>query len=111
MAAHSPETATRETEAPRTTAAQTPATATTGGRSGRALTAMILGIVSIPGALIAILGVILGIVAIVLGATARGEIRRDGLTNSGQAMAGIVCGSIGLLLGVANMIAGVMAAT
>jgi hypothetical protein len=31
--------------------------------------------------------------------------------DSGQAMAGIICGSFGLLLGVANMIAGVMAAT
>jgi hypothetical protein len=72
---------------------------------------MILGIVSIPGALIALLGIVLGIVAIVLGATARGEIRRNGFTNSGQAMAGIVCGSIGLVLGLLNMIAGIMATT
>jgi hypothetical protein len=105
MAAHSPET-TREREAPRATTTphdgRAPATTTTRDRSGGALAAMIVGIVSIPAALIAILGVALGIVAIVLGVNAR----RAGAINSGQAMAGIVCGSIGLLLGLANMIAG-----
>jgi hypothetical protein len=115
MAATGPETTTPTREAPRSTASpldqHAPPTASTGGRSGRATTAMILGIISIPAALIAILGVILGIVAIVLGATARGDIRRRGLTNEGQALAGLICGSIGLLLGVANMIAGVIAAT
>jgi hypothetical protein len=112
MAAHTPETPTREREAPRTTSTpgDQPAPAT-GDRSGRALTAMILGIVSIPGALIALLGIVLGIVAIVLGTIARGEIRRGGLTNSGQAMAGIILGSIGLLLGLVNMIAGIAATT
>jgi Domain of unknown function (DUF4190) len=82
--------------------------ASTAGRSGRATTSMILGIISIPAALFAILGVILGVVAIVLGATARSDIRRRGLTNEGQA--GVICGSIGLLLGLANMIAGIVAA-
>jgi hypothetical protein len=112
MAAHSPETATREREATRTAATPSEQRApATGGRSGRALTSMILGIISIPGALIALLGIVLGIVAIVLGATARGEIRRGGLTNSGQAMAGMILGSIGLLLGLVNMIAGIAATT
>jgi hypothetical protein len=105
MAAHSPETTARETDTPRATPA-----APAGRRSGRATTAMILGIVSIPAALLAILGVILGVLAIVFGAIARGEIRRNGFTNSSQAMAGIICGSIGLVLGLINMIAGVLAA-
>jgi Domain of unknown function (DUF4190) len=112
-ATDSPETTTTR-DTPQTTASpldqHAPPTATTGGRSGRATTSMILGIISIPAALIAILGVVLGIVAIVLGATARGDIRRRGLTNAGQATAGIICGSIGLALGLANMIAGIMAA-
>jgi Domain of unknown function (DUF4190) len=110
MAAHSPETTTRESEAPRATPSAPDVHAQTGRRSGRATTAMILGIVSIPAALIAILGVVLGVLAIVFGAIARGEIRRNGFTNSGQAMAGIICGSIGLVLGLINLIAGVMAA-
>ena len=98
MAAHSSETTAGPTTA-------------TDRRSGRATTAMILGIVSIPAALIAIVGVILGILAIVFGAIARGEIRRNGLANAGQATVGVICGSIGLVLGLINMIAGVMAAT
>jgi hypothetical protein len=93
-----------ETVAPEPTPAPRPA-------RWRPTTSMILGIISIPAALFAILGVILGVVAIVLGATARGDIQRRGLTNSGQAMAGLICGSIGLVLGLANMIAGVIAAT
>jgi hypothetical protein len=113
-ATESPETTTTR-ERPRDTASpldqHAPPTASTSGRSGRATTSMILGIISIPAALFAILGVILGVVAIVLGATARGDIQRRGLTNSGQAMAGLICGSIGLVLGLANMIAGVIAAT
>jgi expansin (peptidoglycan-binding protein) len=95
MAAHSPET-TREREAPRTTA--TPhdgrAPATTSGHSGGALASMIVGIIAIPAVLIPILAIVMGIVAIVLGASAR----KKGATNSGQAMAGIICGSIGLIL-------------
>jgi Domain of unknown function (DUF4190) len=112
-ATDSPGTTAREE--PRDTASpldrHAPPTASTGARSGRATTSMILGIISIPAAIIALLGVILGIVAIVLGATARSDIRRRGLTNEGQATAGLILGSIGLLLGIANMIAGIMAAT
>ena len=114
-ATDSPETTTSTREAPRDTASpldqHAPPTASTGFRSGRATTSMILGIISIPAALFAILGVILGVIAIVLGATARGEAGRRGLTNAGQATAGMICGSIGLVLGLANMIAGVIAAT
>jgi hypothetical protein len=47
----------------------------------------------------------------VFGAIARGEIRRNGLANAGQATVGVICGSIGLVLGLINLIAGVMAAT
>jgi hypothetical protein len=113
-ATDSPETTTTR-EPPRSTASpldqHAPPTASTGGRSGRATASMILGIISIPAALFAILGVILGVIAVVLGATARGDIARRGLTNSGQAMAGMILGSIGLVLGLANMIAGIIAAT
>ena len=70
-------------------------------RSGRALAALILGIISIPAALIAILGLVVGIVAVVLGATARGSRHR------GQATAGMVLGAIGIVLAIANMVAAV----
>jgi hypothetical protein len=115
-ATNDPETTTtREQEAPRATASpldqHAPPTASTGASSGRATASLILGIISIPAALIAILGIILGVIAVVLGATARGDIQRRGLRNSGHAMAGMILGSIGLVLGVANMVAGIIVAT
>lgn len=69
----------------------------TGRRSGMAVAAMILGILSIPAILIPILAFILGILAVVLGAVAKSQIKRSGMTNGGQAMAGIVCGAIGIV--------------
>jgi hypothetical protein len=61
---------------------------------------MIVGIIAIPAVLIPILAIVMGIIAIVLGVSAR----RNGATNTGQAMAGIVCGSIGLVLALAIIV-------
>jgi hypothetical protein len=102
-ATDSPETTTQDAPRPTAPPADQPTTepATTGRTSGRATTSMVLGILSIPAAIIPILAWILGVVAIVLGATARGEIKRTGIGGSGRAMAGIICGIIGLVLGLA----------
>lgn len=81
------------------------------GTPGRATAALILGILSIPAAVIAILGLVLGVIAIVMGATARSDIRRNRRSGAGTATAGVVLGSIGTLLAVANMIAGIAAMT
>ena len=72
----------------------TSTTARTGGHSGGALASMIVGIIAIPAVLIPILAIVMGIIALVLGISAR----RSGATNTGQALAGIICGSIGILL-------------
>jgi hypothetical protein len=113
-ATDSPETTTTR-EAPRPTASpldqHAPPTATTGRTSGRATTSMILGIISIPVAIIPIAAWILGITAIVLGATSRGEIRRTGIGGNGRAMAGIICGVIGVVIGLAVFVANLSAAT
>jgi hypothetical protein len=108
MAATEEPTATREPASASPLDQYAPPTASTGGRSGRATAALTVGIISIPAAIIAIAGVILGVVAIVLGATARGDARRNRLRGAGQATAGMICGIIGLLLGLANMLAAVM---
>jgi hypothetical protein len=113
-ATDNPESVTRtQTEAPRETASpldeHAPPTATQGRRSGRATTALILGIIAIPAALIPIAAWILGITAIVLGSTARADIRRDGLRGGGQATAAIVCGAIGIFLGVIVFLASLSA--
>ena len=77
--------------------ASTHAAPAAGTKSGMAVAAMIVGILSIPALLIPILAIILGIVAIVLGVVAKGQIRKSGMSNAGQATAGIVCGAIGVV--------------
>jgi di/tricarboxylate transporter len=77
------------------------------GNSGAGLAAMIVGIIAIPAVLIPILAIVMGIVAIVLGVNAR----RNGATNTGQAMAGIICGSIGLILALGIIVAAAASAS
>jgi hypothetical protein len=103
-----PEAPVRERESAPATASpldqHAPPTAPTAKRSGRAMTSLILGIISIPACVIPIAAWILGVVAIVLGATARADIRRSGLMGEGQATAGMVCGAIGIVAGIAIFI-------
>ena len=114
MAAAQPETPTREREQ-RASASpmdgHAPPTATTGKRPGRAVTAMVLGIIAVPAALLPPAGLILGIIAMVLGWTARTEIRRHRLQGEPQALIGFILGSIGLILAIANGVAGAIMAS
>jgi Domain of unknown function (DUF4190) len=107
MATH-PETPTRE---PRADPMDRPAApvAATGQSSGKATTSMVLGIISIPVAiLIPIIGLVIGIVGLTLGLMARGDIDRRGLSNRGQAKAGVILNSIGMVLAIAIVIAAVI---
>jgi Domain of unknown function (DUF4190) len=100
---HSPEVPTRERERPPAASPldqHAAPTTPTARRSGRAMTSLILGIISIPAGLIPIAAWVLGVVAIVLGATARSDIRRNGLMGESQAIAGMVCGALGIVIGV-----------
>lgn len=118
MSAHTPET-TRAPERPTDGTARfdrgdaTAATPAATGRttSGRATAALILGILSIPAALLPIVGLIVGVVGLVLGITAKGDIRRRGLTNMSHAKWGVILSCIGLVLTVANAVAGAIIAT
>uniref|UniRef100_UPI0007C74D1F DUF4190 domain-containing protein n=1 Tax=Streptomyces graminilatus TaxID=1464070 RepID=UPI0007C74D1F len=47
------------------------------------------------------LAIVLGILAVVLGLVARGRARRGQATNGGQALAGIICGAVAIVLAVA----------
>jgi uncharacterized protein DUF4190 len=61
-------------------------------KSGKAIAALILGILS----LIAPFGIVFGLIAIVLGVIGRKEIAADsGLEGAGMALAGIITGAIG----------------
>jgi hypothetical protein len=106
------------TESPEQTRATTPAngrrfgdqpvstsTTTTSPASGRATASLVLGILSIPAAiLIAIVGIALGVIGLVLGFTARTDMRRAA-AGSGKVTAGIVLSSIGIVLGILNIAA------
>jgi Domain of unknown function (DUF4190) len=76
----------------------TPPTTTTGRRSGRAITALIVGIIALLTVLIPLVSWILGIVAIVLGANARADIRRNRCLGAGQAKAAIILGALALVV-------------
>jgi hypothetical protein len=112
MSAHGPETTThdRQDEATgRFTRGEAPAT--TGGTSGRATAAFVLGILAIPTALFPLIGLPIGLVGLILGLTAKGDIGRRGLTNMGHAKWGVILSSIGLVLTIANMVVGAIIAT
>jgi hypothetical protein len=70
------------------------------------LISMIAGIVSIPGACCAILGILAGAAALVLGILGMRKASAGQASNRGQALAGVICGSIGLVFSIVSAIAG-----
>jgi hypothetical protein len=68
-------------------------------KNGFGTAALILGILALLFFLLGPLAIVLGIVAIVLGVLGRGRVRDGIATNGGAALAGIVLGALGLLLG------------
>ncbi len=72
-------------------------------RSGKAIAALVCGILSL-----ILFGIILGAVAVVLGTMARKEIRENpNLDGDGMALAGIITGAIGAVLAVVLIALGV----
>jgi hypothetical protein len=72
-------------------------------RSGKAIAALVCGILSL-----ILFGIILGVVAVVLGTMARREIAADSsLEGDGMALAGIITGAIGAVLAVILIALGV----
>jgi hypothetical protein len=70
------------------------------GKSGKATTSMVLGIIGVIASIIPIAAWVLGGIALGLGLSARSQIRRHGLSGSGQASAGIVLGIIAIVAGI-----------
>ncbi|WP_234389958.1 DUF4190 domain-containing protein [Streptomyces sp. MMG1533] len=68
--------------------------------NGMGTAALVIGIVSAVGFCMWPIAIIGGILAVVLGVLARQKARRGESTNAGQALAGIICGSVGLALSV-----------
>ncbi|MFE7928905.1 DUF4190 domain-containing protein [Streptomyces sp. NPDC057456] len=71
-----------------------------GDSNGMGIAALVLGIVSAVGFCMWPLAVVLGILGITFGAVGRGKARRGEASNPGQALAGIICGSVGIVLAI-----------
>ncbi|QEV20559.1 DUF4190 domain-containing protein [Streptomyces alboniger] len=72
--------------------------------NGMGVAALVLGIIATVGFCLGPLAVVLGVLAVVFGAVGRGKARRGEATNGGQALAGIICGSVGIVLGAAFLV-------
>ncbi|MEU0148330.1 DUF4190 domain-containing protein [Streptomyces sp. NPDC006288] len=66
--------------------------------NGLGTAAMVLGIIAVVGFCMWGLGIILGILALIFGIIGRGRARRGEATNGGMALAGIILGSISIVV-------------
>ncbi|MET7964756.1 DUF4190 domain-containing protein [Micromonospora zamorensis] len=73
------------------------------------LVSMILGIASIPLICCFYLGIPVGIAAVVTGYLARQKVAQGQANNAGQAKAGLICGAVGVGLGIILIILGIVA--
>ncbi|WP_329378718.1 hypothetical protein OG625_10745 [Streptomyces sp. NBC_01351] len=67
--------------------------------NGFGVTALVLGILSVVGCITSFIAVGLGIGAVVFGALGKGKATRGEADNGGMALAGIILGGVGILLG------------
>jgi hypothetical protein len=77
-------------------------------RNGFGVTALVLGIIAVVGCITSFLAIAIGIAAIVFGALGQGRAKRGEATNGGMALAGIILGAIGVLLGAAVLAIGIV---
>ncbi|MDX3564467.1 DUF4190 domain-containing protein, partial [Streptomyces scabiei] len=68
--------------------------------NGMGITAMVLGICAAALFCLWPLAILLGIMAVIFGSIGRVKARRGEATNPGHALAGIICGAVGILLGI-----------
>ncbi|WP_206300225.1 DUF4190 domain-containing protein [Streptomyces mangrovisoli] len=72
--------------------------------NGQGTAALVTGILSTVGFFLSPLSLLAGAVAVVLGVLGRRRVLRDEATNRGQALAGIICGATGVVLGAAMLV-------
>ncbi|MEU6101036.1 hypothetical protein [Streptomyces flaveolus] len=68
--------------------------------NGMGTAGLVLGIVSAVVFCLWPLAIVLGVLGVVFGALGRGKARGGEATNPGQALAGIICGAVGIVLGI-----------
>ncbi|WP_308040168.1 DUF4190 domain-containing protein, partial [Streptomyces sp. PSKA30] len=67
--------------------------------NGLGTAGLVVGIVAAAGFCLWPVAIILGILGVIFGAVGRSRANRGEATNPGQALAGIICGTVGILLG------------
>ncbi|MFI9800636.1 DUF4190 domain-containing protein [Streptomyces sp. NPDC052302] len=72
--------------------------------NGMGTAGLVLGIISAVIFCLWPIAIILGVLALIFGAIGRGKARRGEATNPGQALAGIICGVAGIVLGVGMLV-------
>lgn len=73
--------------------------------NGFGVTALVLGIVSVVACITSFLAIGIGIAAVVFGALGKGKATRGEADNGGMALAGIILGAIGIVLGALMLLA------
>ncbi|MFJ4619300.1 DUF4190 domain-containing protein [Streptomyces sp. NPDC088812] len=72
--------------------------------NGMGVAAMVLGIVAAGGFCMWPAAIVMGVLAVVFGAIGRGKANRGQASNGGQALAGIICGAAGVVLGIGMLV-------
>ncbi|MEU9469835.1 DUF4190 domain-containing protein [Streptomyces avermitilis] len=72
--------------------------------NGMGTAALVLGIISAVVFCLWPIAIVIGVLSVVFGVIGRRRARRGEATNSGQALAGIICGAVGIVLAVAFMV-------
>ncbi|WP_223188886.1 DUF4190 domain-containing protein [Streptomyces sp. TRM68416] len=72
--------------------------------NGMGTAALVLGIISAAVFCLWPVAILLGVLALVFGLIGRGKAQRHEATNPGQALAGVICGAVGIVLGLVMMV-------
>ncbi|MBT2409153.1 DUF4190 domain-containing protein [Streptomyces sp. ISL-12] len=68
-------------------------------RNGMGTAGLVLGIIAAVGFCMWPIAILLGVLGVIFGVVGRAKARKGEATNSGQALAGIICGAFGIALG------------
>ncbi|WP_199791442.1 DUF4190 domain-containing protein [Streptomyces sp. 142MFCol3.1] len=72
--------------------------------NGMGTAGLVLGIIAAAVFCLWPLAIVLGVLGVIFGAIGRRKARRGEATNPGQALAGIICGAVGIALGIAMLV-------
>ncbi|MFJ6836529.1 DUF4190 domain-containing protein [Streptomyces sp. NPDC091209] len=72
--------------------------------NGMGTAALVLGIIAVVLFIVSPLAILLGILAVIFGLIGRAKARRGEATNSGVALAGVICGAVGIVLAVGLLV-------